>query len=115
MARRKVRVGRDETYAEVYARLTRAQQDAMDRVVEAHRQTLATQTLLETQQAMLARCVFQAMVAGTPARLLAERLAVTPSRVYQIRDQVLGWGNGTVPDEGTGWQDRNSRPGTART
>ena len=89
-----MRVRADASYGEVYAAMTSRQQDAMDEVAEAARQVRSMETMLRTKQARLEACVYEAVGRGVPARIVAERLGLSISRVYQIRDQVARWRDG---------------------
>jgi hypothetical protein len=85
---RRVRVGRDETPEQVYARLPRYCQDALGRVTAALRDTQRAEAVWLAQEASLHALVHDALDAGVPAWLLGNRLGVTQSRVYQIVAKV---------------------------
>lgn len=85
---RKVRVRLFETFAEVYARLTRRQQHAVTQVTRAHTAVEEQRSLLDLKTVVLHRSVQVALDEGVPARMLAQIMGVTTSRIYKIKEQM---------------------------
>jgi FixJ family two-component response regulator len=82
-----VRVPTTATVAEVWARLNRHQQDALVQAMRAQTAVRDQEQALELAKLEVGRRVFRAMARGVPARILAEELGLSESRIYQLRDQ----------------------------
>jgi len=85
-----MRTSPDESSAEVYARLTSRQRELFAAVREARHGVDLAAADLNLAQAILYGTLYTAVDAKVPVRLLAEELNLTPSRIYQIREQVAG-------------------------
>lgn len=72
----------------VYASLTLAGKDSLDRLKTAHEEHRAAQDALEVATSALHATVFDALQSKVPARFVADQLGISLSRVYQIRDDV---------------------------
>jgi hypothetical protein len=83
-----VRAAADETFEQLYARMTVRQKDAMTVVREARRDWQLLTTRVGSAQAALYDAVVKALQAGVPVRVMGEELELSVSRVYQIRDEV---------------------------
>jgi len=81
----------DVNLAQAFANMTVAQQRAMLAVRRAAGDSTNARAVLNAHEAVLHGRVFDALAAGVPARLVAEELDVSPSRVYQIRDGVAAY------------------------
>jgi DNA-binding NarL/FixJ family response regulator len=76
--------------AEVYARLTRRQKNAMQSVRSARNEVSRVEISLADRQAEWQVRVFDALAEGVPARFIASEMHLSQSRIYQIRDEVAG-------------------------
>ncbi len=74
---------------EMYASLTLAGKDAVDRIHAAGDELEHRERQVATATADLHATVVDALDSKVPARFVAELLGVSVSRVYQIRDEVL--------------------------
>lgn len=71
---------------EVYASLTKVQQKKIAAVEKAREDEPAA---IKAVQNKAREAVRKALDVGVPARILADRLSVSPARVYQMRDEAV--------------------------
>ena len=81
-----MRVTPGTTLDEVYASLTKSQQKKIESVEKARKNEPAA---IKAVQNKAREAVRKALDAGVPARTLADRLSVSPARVYQMREEAL--------------------------
>lgn len=80
-----MRVTPGSTLDEVYSSLSKRQQNRVE-AVETARSKEAEQ--IKSVQNKSREAVRRALEVGVPARILADRLGVSPARVYQMRDEA---------------------------
>jgi len=85
---RRVRMSDGEPAALVYARLTGRQRRLMDTVIRSNGEFLTATETAATAQAVLHTAVSYALAERVPAKLLADKLGVSVSRIYQIDRDV---------------------------
>lgn len=73
---------------EVYATLTRAGKDSLDPLKAAHEQLAEVARRVDLAQSELHVAIYDSLQAKVPARVIADTLGISASRVYQIRDEV---------------------------
>jgi hypothetical protein len=73
---------------DVYASLTRAGKDSLTPMRQAHEHLAEVVRHLEVAQSEMHATVYDALQAKVPARVVADMLSISVSRVYQIRDEV---------------------------
>lgn len=73
---------------EVYAGLTKTQQKRVEAVETARAKEAEA---VRAVQNRAREAVRKALAAGVPARLLADRLGISPARVYQMRDEAQAY------------------------
>jgi hypothetical protein len=78
----------DEPAALVYARLTGSQRRLVNAVTQAHLDFLTAEEIANTRQVVLHTKVSEGLAGRVPARLLADKLGVSVSRIYQIQRGV---------------------------
>lgn len=71
---------------EVYSSLTKTQQRKIAAVEKARENEPVA---IKAAQNKAREAVRKALEAGVPARILADRLSVSPARVYQMRDEAV--------------------------
>lgn len=85
-----MRLTGEESPAEIYARLSMRQKNAMQAIIAARREVEREENVLAALVAVWQTKVFEAVNADIPVRFLATELALSQSRIYQIRDLVAG-------------------------
>lgn len=68
--------------------MTRSQVRVMELVHQAAGEVDRSQVLLDAEKASFSGLLYDALNEGIPARILAQALGLSLSRVYQIRDEV---------------------------
>ena len=77
--------------SQAFAQMSAGQQRVMLGIRRASDELTLARAMVSAREAVLHGRVFDALAAGIPARIVAEELDVSPSRVYQIRDGVAAY------------------------
>lgn len=83
-----MRVKPGSTIDEVFQSLSRSQHRHVEAVLAAREQEPEA---LRAVQNRAYSAVLRAMESGVPARLLADRLGVSPARIYQMREEAIAY------------------------
>lgn len=84
----------------LHSRLSEPQRRVLQTAERATADLRAAEGRVEVIKAALHRAVYDALRGDVPARLLADRLGVSVSRIYQMRDIAEGFQTEPTSDEG---------------